>query len=161
MATWGDCRNQFKPEGSLRDIYVFDTSLADCHAFLSEVRNWGYYLTFEVEGEPRAVPEDYAEIVSLRDHYPVLLKIHASDVRIHCHFFTDDEMEFDLDPAQVRSEESFAALLRFLERLGDSLRKEVFVTHENSPYAKILSYCPAKRDFRSYPVSSMDFRNPV
>ena len=55
------------------------------------------------------------------------------DEVIACHFFTPDEIELDLDPAEVSSQGAMDSVLRFMGCLGSCLGRDVTLTEENSP----------------------------
>jgi hypothetical protein len=61
---------------------------------------------------------------------------------INCHFFTEQEIELDLDPREVNSEERLNSLFRFMKVLGKHLGKEVILTLENSPHLVLLRTSP-------------------
>jgi hypothetical protein len=50
---------------------------------------------------------------------------------INCHFFPGD-IELDLDPAEVRTQEDVDRVLGFLKEVGDVLNRTVVLTDENS-----------------------------
>ena len=52
---------------------------------------------------------------------------------MHCHFFTTDEIELDLDPREVTSQGQLDAVLDFISNLGAALQRDVVLTEENSP----------------------------
>ncbi|SDL01483.1 hypothetical protein SAMN05421823_104149 [Catalinimonas alkaloidigena] len=52
---------------------------------------------------------------------------------IKCHFFTDDEIENDVDPREVRSLEDHQRLLDYMIRLSTLLDQPVILTPENTP----------------------------
>lgn len=54
----------------------------------------------------------------------------VGSVWLNCHFFTVDEIEFDLDPRDVSSAADFAALLHFMQGLGQAVNRPVLLTTE-------------------------------
>ena len=65
-----------------------------------------------------------------------VLSIWLGGVQLNCHFFAEREIELDLDPRQITSEESFNALRQFMEPLADALQHPILLTPEN------LNECP-------------------
>lgn len=59
-------------------------------------------------------------------------------MQINCYFFTEEEIEMDVDPKEISSKESYESLLSFLEWLSSSLGRNTYVTFENSPAETIL-----------------------
>ena len=59
------------------------------------------------------------------------LSLHVSGVRVNCHFFTPEEIEFDLDPAEVNDPANLDGLFAFMKGLATAVGKEVVLTPEN------------------------------
>jgi hypothetical protein len=66
----------------------------------------------------------------------------VAGIAIACHFFTPDDIEFDLSPEQVDSAERFEALLAFLRVIASTLGKTVSLTPENLDGDPILTVDP-------------------
>lgn len=134
-----DCQNAFCRDGSLRDIYVDSTTEQDWDAFLSFLREGEHPLSYSQDGEAAPVPTRASE--ALRDTSCAhLLSIAVSGVIVNCHFFTADEIELDVAPGDVATQEALDGLLGFMRGIGDHLRKDVTLTAENSPELVLLRY---------------------
>jgi hypothetical protein len=135
----------FEEDGSLRDIYVFDTTPEDWGRFLEWARR-SYPTEFRVGYEPREMPDDLAAILELWRNDPVLLAIFVDGVQINCHFFRParwpGELELDVDPTEVRTPEQGRLVLDFLKQLGDAMNRTALLTAENSPEIVIYRYEP-------------------
>ncbi|HTO68974.1 MAG TPA: hypothetical protein VMR31_03865 [Myxococcota bacterium] len=140
QATRDHCRAYFEPDGSLRDIYVFSTTIQDWQAVLDEVRRAGFRLKFEVDGVPAPVPIDVA---STFDRSATrMLSIDVDGIVVNAHFFTQDEIELDIEPREVDSAKRFKSLRRFLALVGRSTKKPVVLTEESLPEEPLLRYEP-------------------
>jgi hypothetical protein len=64
------------------------------------------------------------------------------DATVNCHFFSEDEIEFDLDPRDMNAE-LLPLLLDFLTVLGKATNKLVVLTMENMPDAEIMRFEPS------------------
>ncbi|MEM7090346.1 MAG: hypothetical protein AAF496_12315, partial [Pseudomonadota bacterium] len=62
---------------------------------------------------------------------------------IHCHFFTESELELDVDPKHIVSQQGLNEISEFIIGLGKVLKKNVVLTEENAPAAVWLSYSAA------------------
>ena len=71
-----------------------------------------------------------------------MLSVNVGGVLLNTHFFSLEEIEFDLDPQEVDSEERFGSLLSFLAGCGRATGKTAIVTCENLPQKVILRYHP-------------------
>lgn len=72
-----------------------------------------------------------------------LLQVSAGDVYLNCHFFCEEEIEFDLDPRELRGEQDLQAVVAFMSTLANGTGKPAILTHENSQQAVILTIQPS------------------
>jgi hypothetical protein len=138
-ASWERVAPDFEPDGSLRDIYVQNATLADWEATFQLIRRDYAPATYTRDGEPAALPASAAEALAERDTATVALDFDVAGVEMACHFFSPKEIEFDLPPEQVNSRERFAAVQGFLRALATTLGKSVLLSPESMPHLPILS----------------------
>jgi hypothetical protein len=139
LATLAD---DLAPDGTLRHIYVFGTDLKDWDRVLAHIAK--SYTTVEYwldRTRYSSLPRAEA-IFAIQQHFSSLLRVTLNGVIFQCHFFTPDEIEFDIDPREIDTPERLQALLEFVEGLGQSTGKTVVVTPENSPKWAFLRYDP-------------------
>jgi hypothetical protein len=89
-----------------------------------------------------------ADILAMRPTASVLLSIDVDGIRINFHFFTENEIEGDLDPREIDSDERLGKLLRFLRTVGQGLSREVRLTPENCSDTVLLAYSPREDAWR-------------
>jgi hypothetical protein len=142
---WQLLAPDFRPDGSLRDIYVLGTGLPDWQQVLDMVRRWAPKPTFAIDGEPTPLPERVEEIFRPGREPSAVLSLGVGGVTLNCHFFAEEEIEFDFDPAEVTGSAQAEALANFMSLLGEATAKIVVLTMENSPAAVILRYSPDAR----------------
>lgn len=147
MIRWETCRRNFEPDGALRDIYVNATGIEDWRA-LFEVLRRDYDLEFLVDGVPREIPATIDDIFEMRGAASPILRISAGGICVVCHFFTTDEIEFDIDPREVTSQSALDELFGFLRRVGDTLSRPVILTYEGDEHHPFISYEPSRREFK-------------
>ena len=138
MRSYESVQIELKPDGSLRDIYVFQTNASVWNNFISMVL--GSQLTSEFShGENKIpLPTKFKEIKSLQDSDPTILKLFVEGgVQINCHFFIEDEIEMDVAPNEINAN-NFDNLVSFLRWLSQGIKKSVHITHENSPEEEIM-----------------------
>jgi hypothetical protein len=131
--SWEDYRKAFEFNGSWRDIYITETELKDWKTlleFLSEGHYPVRYLVNNVE-QPLSINAWQIFQDKKEDKLP-LLWIDVSGVMLACHFFDQNEIEFDLDPREVTDETRAEAVFNFMKRLADELDKDVIMTEENA-----------------------------
>jgi hypothetical protein len=127
MIHWQTCKKDFEWDGSWRDIYVFKTTLDDWRALCACLRA-AYELGFQIDGITQPFPPAPEEVFAIRKQGSPLLRVRVGGILVACHFFTPEQMEFDIDPREVTSQSDLDALLGFLRRVGDAVGKPVAVT---------------------------------
>lgn len=135
---WKECKKAFYVDGSLRDIYVQNTTATDWGKFLDLVSSLKT-ASFR-DGEPDNLPTQVAEIFEGTGEASLLLQIDLGKVKLNCHFFTIDEIELDVDPKEVTSQQELDAVIDVLVDVGKSLNKDVILTDENSPNSRWFVY---------------------
>jgi len=119
----GKSAPDFERNGSLRDIYAQSATLADWDLTLQVVLRDYVPATFTRDGELAALPVSADDVFAERDSAALTLRFEVAGIELACHFFSPEEIEFDLLPKQVNSHERFAALQSFLRSFdGTTLR---------------------------------------
>lgn len=128
---WDTFAMEFYRDGSLRDIYVFETDLEDWRKMATFVgRN--YQFTFCGEWREATFPPEIAVLFPRNDESALtMLAIDVTGVRVNCHFFDAREIELDLDPADVRDPSALNGIFTFMKGLARSVEKDVLLTPEN------------------------------
>ena len=131
---WNDIKWIFEPDGSLRDIYVQDVTLSDWEKLI-DFLNLNYNIIFG-EDEKNQIDKDYV-IKYLKDETGEMesksLKIDFNGVNFHCYFFLPDQIEFDIDPKEIKTINDFESIETFMVSISKTLKNQVTLTGENSP----------------------------
>jgi len=149
---WNQYKKEFEWDGSYRDLYILDTDLSHWQRVINFLRGSEYRITFKVDNEVAALPEDVAEIFRKRNETSILLTIEVDGIFINCHFFTEDEIEFDIDPREIKNEEKLNQLFEFMKKTGGLLEKEVRLTPENYQEGIIFKYVAETNRIEYIPV---------
>jgi hypothetical protein len=129
--SWSLYQREFlKLPGSLRDIYINDTTIGDWRSLWAWLISSGFRLSYSVDGEHKDLPEDPQDALALRKTAATLLSINVGEIRVNCHFFSTGTIEFDIDPRQVASDETLDALCRI------SLGAEQRIAKANRPHRR-------------------------
>ena len=146
-------------DGSLRDIYVKDTSMEDWGKWIDLV-NTKYEVKFynvftgEIESQiNKSIVFDYwngkTDLLSG-------VTIYLKDILVKCHFFGGDEIENDITPSEINSIEDHNRLVDYLKDVSACLGKEVMLTPENySEYDKkliVVNENGIEFDLQDYPI---------
>ena len=133
--TLAEHADAFYVDGSLRDLYVLNTTLEHWQRMLDYVRGAGLVAGFERGTRTAQLPQRISDIFAEKDdpdHESLLLRLNVGGLWVNCHFFQDDEIEFDLDPREVTDEQRYEALMGFMVDLGRATGRRVVMTPESS-----------------------------
>ncbi|MHB0936335.1 MAG: hypothetical protein ACYDCO_17755 [Armatimonadota bacterium] len=130
---WDKCKAMFDVDGTLRDIYILNTTVDDWQKVLDALRACGYSLLPLQDGHAGGLPLDASAIFALHDQDQLgpSISVEDSGVTFNCHFFTKDEIEFDVDPREITSQTQFEVVLRFMQVISRATGKEAILTPEN------------------------------
>src|SRR5438477_3005497 len=127
-------------DGSLRDICILGVAISHWQRVVDWLRGDPYPVEFYLDEQPAPLPHDILTVFERRNETDVFMKIDVERVIIHCHFFWHKEIEFDVDPRQVDSEQREQGIIDFMRALGKLLDKEVILTPENWHEDPFLRY---------------------
>lgn len=128
--TWSQAAEDFSPDGSLRDIYVRHVSADDWErAYRWLIDTYPHVFTrdgIQIESPPSVefIWQDRAVAFNR-------LTLDVGELHVNCHFFQSDDLELDLRPEEVVSEERFVALTVLIEGLGRLVDKTVVLSYQN------------------------------
>jgi hypothetical protein len=141
---WAEIKDDFAWDGSLRDIYILDTDANDWDVLLAAIRSSNYERSYRLDGELAALPESFASALSDRARASAHLTLRlAEGLTVDCFFFSDEQIEFSLDPREIRGEYELEKLLSFIAYLGQTVRKKVLLTPENGAQFAFLEFDPS------------------
>ena len=137
---WNELRNGvYHIDGSWRDIYVLNTTRDDW-------KKWSEYVSASYKVSWYA--EDYNDgIASKRidswfidyrwdsEHYVTTASVFLDKVQVNCHFFTESQIENDIDPNEIESLDDHNKVMDYMKSISKLLGKEVVLTEENSEEA--------------------------
>ncbi len=141
MKAWKDIQWIFKENSdlmmsSLRDIYVRNTTISDWEDIIN-LLNTKYKLTFGENKEQ--IDIEYVKRMFKDKSGEICLKTVIIDLKyftVNCHFFTVEEIEFDLCAKEITSELQFNVVIDFMKTISSKLGKEIILCDEND------SECP-------------------
>lgn len=136
---WENINWIFKPDGSLRDIYIQNTSIEDWGKLI-DLLNSEYNLKYFSESKI-----DKDEVLKyLKDETGELecrtVSIEIENIKINCHFFLIEQIEFDIEPSEIKTKSDFEKVLLFMSLISSTLKKQITLTGENEanfPLVKI------------------------
>jgi hypothetical protein len=135
----------FYVDGSLRDIYVLGTTEQDWQKLLMFLHAGPYSVTFIIAGEQRPLLAQIEEVFSLIHSSGGMMRIDEDCLALHCFFYTVDEIEFDLDPRTINTEERLSRLLDFMRAIGNLLNKSIILSPENASSVALFRFDPVTK----------------
>lgn len=149
---WSRVSHEFEFDGSWRDIYVLGTTVSDWQLVLDALRNSSFTVVYRQAGRLTDLPSGVLDAFSEPGYAGRLLSVNASGVTLNCHFFTESEIEFDLDPREVAGPVQFNAVLDFMRLISTACEKPVVLTPENGPETMIFRMYPHTSDVEYIPL---------
>ena len=149
MIRWDTCKEDFRGDGSLRDVYITPATLADWKVLYPLLRDYPG-VKYSVDGVVQPPPALVEQAFAVRPSGSPMLRFRVGPVMVVFHFFWDEEIECDFVPNEITSQTDLDALLGFVRKLGDATLKRVLVTPENSPEQPFITYDPEIKEFKHH-----------
>lgn len=133
---WDEIKWIFEPDGALRDIYVQNVEIEDWKILINYL-NANHIVKYGLLGENKEINNIDLEylIYYLNDETGELevkiVSIIIDDIIINLHFFSIDEIEFDIDPKEIYSFDNYKKILDFMNKVSKILNKPLILTGEN------------------------------
>ncbi len=142
MKNWKDIKWIFKDTDdlmvSLRDIYVKNTTISDWENLI-KLLNSKYILSFGID--KKQIDIEYIKRM-FKDKTGEMPRqsasIYLKGVTVNCHFFIEEEIEFDLCAKEILSELEFNTLMDFMKSISLELGKEIILCDENDAECPII-----------------------
>ena len=136
---WKNINWIFKSDGTLRDIYVQNTSIKDWGKLidlLNSEYNLNYFSSNKIDkDEVFKYLEDESGEIECKS-----VSIEIENIKINCHFFLIEQIEFDIKPSEIKTKSDFEKILSFMSKISSTLKKQITLTGENDitfPLVKI------------------------
>lgn len=134
---WRNIKWIFEPDGFLRDIYVQDISLQDWKLLIRYL-NKSHKLIFD---DLDKIDSDYVLKFLIDKNEEMDAKsvaINLDGIIANCHFFIEDQIEFDIDPKDINSLKDYLKVEAFMQNISELLSNQVTLTGENSPKIPLI-----------------------
>lgn len=136
--TWENIKqNVYYSDGSLRDIYVLDSTKADWEKWINYI-NENYEVKFIYYNEEgKEVSNNKIHFQKVVEYWENTLdstlnaEFLINRVVFKCYFFSDTEIENDIWPNDVSDLEQHNSIVEYMMTISKLLGKEIFMTPEN------------------------------
>ena len=152
---WEEVREDGLPDNGLREI-IFPDAYAEAggveNAEWQKLVDWirscsDWTVSYAEGGDAVEMPGDVAEIMERSPTVSTLWRIDIGRGVIVNTYFAPGEIEFDVDPREVRGQTEFALVCDFVRSIGALARRRVEVSAEGSNGPVIMSFDPATGEF--------------
>lgn len=144
---WNDIKWIFEWDGSLLDIYVQEVNLEDWKKLIDWL-NSKYDIQF---GNTNQIDKDFV-IKYLTDLTGEIesksASINLDSIKVNCHFFLQNEIEFDIDPREITSFKDYERLENFMKGISLVLNNQVLLTGENNPKFPLIKIDANKQIYK-------------
>ncbi|SNR81760.1 hypothetical protein [Flavobacterium sp. ov086] len=133
---WDEINWIFEPDGALRDIYIENITIEDWKV-LMDYLNLNYIIKYGPTGENQIINKLNKEylIQMLNDETGKMecktVSIIIDGIIINNHFFSVNEIEFDIDLREINSFEDYIKVINFMNQISQILGKPLILTGEN------------------------------
>ena len=145
---WQEVKHLFEWDGSWRDISILNADTILWQKTLDALRRC-YSVQYREDGEDKSLPQTVTEMFARRNECSACLTINAGGLHINCHFFTVTQIEFDIDPREIKDEKNFADLRAFMRCIGRKLERDVILTPEGGEKEMLIAYNPQDDSWQS------------
>lgn len=153
---WESVAREFEFDGTWRDIYVLDADISLWQRVLDALRVGPFELKYYRDDTLSELPAAAQQAFPDAGWSDRLLWVIFAGVQAKCHFFTTDEIEFDIDPREVRGQEQLNAVFEFMRLLSRATGKCAILTEENCPERAIFQTYPDRTEVEYVPSPSFE-----
>jgi hypothetical protein len=134
MKNWKSIKEDlYYEDGSLRDIYILNTSKEDWKIWIDLVNEQFEVDFFNGRTQKSGNNIDIEEVFrfwDFPDEFANSATINLGKVIVKCHFFIESEIENDIDPREVKEEADHYAIMDYLLTIKEAIKKKVILTPE-------------------------------
>ena len=134
---WSKIEWIFEKDGALRDIYIQNVQATDWMKTI-DLLNSEYKLSFGIYGGNLndRIDKDFVKIMFADETGELETKsatIYLDKIIVKCYFFLENQIEFDINPTEIKSKMELDLILDFMKSLSNKLEKQVTLSGENQP----------------------------
>lgn len=137
MRNWNNIEWIFEKDGALRDIYVQNSTISDWEKVV-DLLNSEYKLTFGVYEDNLTDKIDFGYVKTMFADETGELEtksatIDLSGIVVKCFFFLENQIEFDINPTEIKTQSDFNKITDFMKSISLKLEKQITLCGENQP----------------------------
>jgi len=128
-------------DGSLRDLYILNATKNDWVVWADFV-NRNYKIQFyNSDNEVIDNKVDLTGILNsweVNDHSGFSATVFLDNIMVQSYFFTDEEIENDISPAEINSMEDHLKLVNYMIGLSTALNKKIVLSPESESETELI-----------------------
>lgn len=137
MRNWNNIEWIFEKDGALRDIYVQNATISDWEKVV-DLLNSEYQLTFGIYEDNLNNKIDFGYVKTMfADETGELetksVTVDLNGIIVKCYFFLENQIEFDINPTEIKTETEFNKITDFMKSISSKLEKQITLCGENQP----------------------------
>ena len=137
LRNWNIIEWIFEKDGALRDIYVQNSTISDWEKVV-DLLNSEYKLTFGVYEDNLTDKIDFGYVKTMFADETGELEtksatIDLSGIVVKCFFFLENQIEFDINPTEIKTQSDFNKITDFMKSISSKLEKQITLCGENQP----------------------------
>lgn len=137
LRNWNNIKWIFEKDGTLRDIYVQNATIFDWEKVI-DLLNSKYELTFGLYEDDLTNKIDFGYVkIMFADETGELetksATIDLNGILVKCYFFLEKQIEFDINPTDIKSENELQTIIDFMGNVSFVLGKQMTLCGENQP----------------------------
>ncbi|WP_347175532.1 hypothetical protein [Polaribacter uvawellassae] len=137
LRNWNNIEWIFEKDGALRDIYVQNATISDWEKVV-DLLNSEYELTFGVYEDNLIDKIDFGYVKTMFADETGELETKSATVDLNgivvkCYFFLENQIEFDINPTEIKTESDFNKITDFMKSISSKLEKQITLCGENQP----------------------------
>lgn len=137
LRNWNNIKWIFEKDGALRDIYVQNATISDWEKTI-DLLNSEYKISYgnSEENFTNQIDLDYVKKMFADETGELEIKfvrIDLDGILILSHFFLEEQIEFDINPTEIKTELEFNKITDFLKSISSKLDKQITLCGENQP----------------------------
>ena len=129
---WENIKWIFKSDWTLRDIYVQNTSKEDWTKLI-DLLNAEYEIKYFSKNkiDKEKVYQYFADETGEVEFSTITIQV--ENIKINCHYFFVEQIEFDISPSQIKTDLDFKTISSFMRKISFVLEKQITLTGESEP----------------------------
>ncbi|MCB2407923.1 hypothetical protein [Hymenobacter lucidus] len=133
-------KHVYRSDGSLPDVIVLDTNRDDWRRWVDFVQA-NYPVRFLYRGDEEPLEQEKIDLAAVFTYWDNDLPGNApfayvtiGRIQFNCFFLSDDTIDCDIDPREIKEQDDHAQLLHFLTSVAALLGKKIVVVEEGAQF---------------------------